>query len=141
MGEAEQRLEELDAAINALDHESRRHILLVVWFRGGTMSAGEIAARFSCTWPTTSRHLRVLEAAGLLEFEKQGRTRVYRVNTRKLHVVREWLQWFEVPEQQKTASEKFRQHLKLQSVKQVPPRPRKRRSGAKRMLKRTNQAK
>jgi len=57
MGKAQQQLKELDAALTALAHESRRHILLVVWFRGGAMSAGEIAARFSCTWPTTSRHL------------------------------------------------------------------------------------
>ena len=94
MGKTQERLEELDAALTALAHESRRHILLVVWFRGGAMSAGEIAARFSCTWPTTSRHLRVLQAAGLLELEKQGRTRVYRVNQQKLEVVQEWLQWF-----------------------------------------------
>lgn len=94
MGKTQKRLEELDAALTALAHESRRHILLVVWFRGGAMSAGEIAARFSCTWPTTSRHLRVLQAAGLLELEKQGRTRIYRVNKQKLEVVQEWLQWF-----------------------------------------------
>jgi DNA-binding MarR family transcriptional regulator len=25
------------------------------------MTAGEIASRFHCTWPTVSRHLRVLE--------------------------------------------------------------------------------
>ncbi|MGH7864768.1 MAG: helix-turn-helix domain-containing protein, partial [Candidatus Binataceae bacterium] len=27
------------------------------------MSAGEIARRFACRWPTVSRHLRVLEHA------------------------------------------------------------------------------
>jgi len=69
--------------------------LLVVQFRGGAMTAGEIDERFQHTWPTTSRHLRVLEAAGLLIHEKQGRTRIYRVNTEKLGVVREWLGWFD----------------------------------------------
>ena len=59
------------------------------------MTAGEIDERFQHTWPTTSRHLRVLEQAGLLVYEKQGRTRVYRVNAEKLGVVREWLEWFE----------------------------------------------
>lgn len=71
--------------------------MLVVWFRGGAMTAGEINERFQHTWPTTSRHLRVLEKAGLLIHEKQGRTRVYRVNTEKLKVVTEWLRWFEAP--------------------------------------------
>ncbi len=70
-------------------------MLLVVQFRGGTMTAGEIDERFQHTWPTTSRHLRVLERAGLLLHEKRGRTRIYRVNSEKLGVVREWLEWFE----------------------------------------------
>ena len=59
------------------------------------MTAGEIDERFQHTWPTTSRHLRVLERAGLIVHEKQGRTRAYRVNSEKLDVVREWLDWFE----------------------------------------------
>ena len=69
--------------------------MLVVRFRGGAMTAGEIDERFQHTWPTTSRHLRVLEQAGLLVYEKRGRTRTYRVNVEKLKVVREWLKWFE----------------------------------------------
>jgi DNA-binding transcriptional ArsR family regulator len=89
------RLEELDAVLSALAHPSRRHILLVVRFRGGTMTAGEIDERFQHAWPTTSRHLRVLEQAGLLVHEKRGRTRIYRVNSEKLEVVKEWLEWFE----------------------------------------------
>ena len=92
------RLEELDAVLSALSHSSRRHVLLVVQFRGGTMTAGEIDERFQHTWPTTSRHLRVLERAGLLLHEKRGRTRIYRVNPEKLGVVREWLEWFESSE-------------------------------------------
>jgi len=92
---AEDQQQELDAVLAALAHEARRHILLVVWFAGGSMSAGEIAARFAHSWPTTSRHLRVLEQAGLLRFEKQGRSRVYQVNDGKLHLVRDWLRWFQ----------------------------------------------
>lgn len=100
MLDAQQRLKELDAVLAALAHEARRHILLVVWFRGGAMSAGDIAGRFGHTWPTTSRHLRVLEEAGLLRVEKRGRTRFYRVNHEKLQVVRDWLKWFERQEPQ-----------------------------------------
>jgi DNA-binding transcriptional ArsR family regulator len=39
--------------------------------------------------------LRVLEQAALVTQEKQGRTRVYRVNQRKLAVIRDWLAWFD----------------------------------------------
>jgi hypothetical protein len=37
----------------------------------------------------------VLERAGLLAHQKQGRTRAYRVNLRRLALVKEWLDWFE----------------------------------------------
>lgn len=80
---------------SALAHAARRHMLLVVWFRGGAMNAGDIAGRFSHSWPTTSRHLRVLEDAGLLEQQKDGRTRLYRVRDDKLDVLRRWLAWFD----------------------------------------------
>ena len=68
---------------------------MVIHFRGGAMTAGEIAARFQHSWPTTTRHLRVLERAGLLHQERQGRTRVYRVDRERLALVRDWLGWFE----------------------------------------------
>jgi DNA-binding transcriptional ArsR family regulator len=89
------RLAELDDVIRALAHPSRRQILLVVRFRGGEMTAGEIAERFSCAWPTVSRHLRVLERAELIVHEKQGRTRVYRLNREKLDVLKDWLRWLD----------------------------------------------
>jgi DNA-binding transcriptional ArsR family regulator len=59
------------------------------------MTAGEIASRFACTWPTTTRHLRILEAAGLVRVEKRGRERMYRVDmTRLLDVTSGWLKSF-----------------------------------------------
>ena len=92
--DAKQRHEELEAVFGALAHASRRQILLAIWFRGGALSAGDIAARFSHSWPTTSRHLKVLVDAGLLAVERDGRARLYRVATDKLAAVREWLDWF-----------------------------------------------
>ena len=59
------------------------------------MTAGEIADRFSCSWPTTSRHLRKLESAGLVEVERAGREWIYRLNRRRLRVASEWLGWFD----------------------------------------------
>ena len=92
---AQEQLEDLEAVFRALAHASRRQILLVLRFRGGRMTAGEIADRFSCTWPTTTRHLRVLESAGLVKVESQGRERVYSLQRERLEkVVGEWLGWF-----------------------------------------------
>ena len=50
----------------ALAHHSRRTILLVLHLRGGEMTSGEIAGRFDHSWPTITRHLRILEQAGLV---------------------------------------------------------------------------
>lgn len=92
---AQARLADTNAVFRALAHPSRRHILLVLRFRGGEMTAGEIAERFSCRWPTTTRHLGELEGAGLVDVERRGRERIYHLNTRRLQsVTREWLDWF-----------------------------------------------
>jgi DNA-binding transcriptional ArsR family regulator len=59
------------------------------------MTAGAIADRFHCSWPTTSRHLRVLVDAGLVTVEKRGRERVYSLDTARLQAVAgTWLSWF-----------------------------------------------
>jgi DNA-binding transcriptional ArsR family regulator len=83
-----------EAVFTALAHPARRRILLTLNFEGGSMTAGEIAAMFEHAWPTTTRHLQVLESAGLLHHERQGRTRVYRIDRRRLELVRDWLAWF-----------------------------------------------
>ena len=84
----------MDQIVAALGHPARRQILLTIHFRGGSVTAGAIAARFTHTWPTTTRHLRVLEEAGLLRQEKRGRERHYTVAKERLALVNEWLNWF-----------------------------------------------
>jgi DNA-binding transcriptional ArsR family regulator len=89
------KLAALDEVVTAIAHPARRQILLTLHFRGGTATAGEIAARFEHAWPTTTRHLRVLEDARLLAHDKVGRTRRYRLDRARLALVTEWLGWFE----------------------------------------------
>ena len=88
------RLDAYEAVFSALAHPARRRVLLTVHFHGGSMTAGEIAAIFSHAWQTTTRHLQVLEAAGLLTHERRGRMRIYRIETKRLELVRDWLAWF-----------------------------------------------
>ncbi len=88
-------LEYVERAFRALAHAMRRHVLVVLNARGGRMTAGQIAERFSCSWPTTSRHLRVLEEARLVRVEAQGRERVYFLERDRLNaVVGGWMSWF-----------------------------------------------
>lgn len=85
----------LDAVFAALAHQSRRTILSVLDGRGGEMTSGAIAARFDCSWPTTSKHLRVLEKAGLVTIALRGRERVYQLQAERLRsVARAWLDRF-----------------------------------------------
>ena len=95
MNRAERELADLEAVFAALAHASRRHILIVLHVRGGSMTAGEIADRFGCSWPTTTRHLRQLEEAGLVTVQAEGRQRHYHLNVDRLQsVARGWLDHF-----------------------------------------------
>ena len=107
IGRGQQELQDLDLVFRALAHESRRHILIVLNARGGKMSAGDIARRFSCSWPTTTRHLRTLEEAALVRVEREGREWVYVIATDHLReVVGGWLKWFETANSEKSKKEK-----------------------------------
>jgi DNA-binding transcriptional ArsR family regulator len=76
----------------ALSHEARRHILLILSHLGGELPSGYLAKRFQHSWPTTTRHLGVLEKAGLVEVRRHGRSSHYRVNRERLaRVVGGWL--------------------------------------------------
>ncbi len=89
-------IRQTETVFNALAHAQRRQILLVLHFRGGEMTAGEIAERFSCSWPTTTRHLKILEHAKLLRVKKQGRERVYQLDSSNLRTtIGKWLDWFD----------------------------------------------
>ena len=78
----------------ALAHPARRLILMTLNFEGGEMGAGRIAALFEHAWPTTTRHLRVLEGARLVRQERRGRERFYVINKQRLELARDWLAWF-----------------------------------------------
>ena len=85
----------LERVFRALAHPARRHILMVLRARGDRVTAGDIARRFEHSWPTTTRHLRVLEDAGLVHARRDGRERVYHLDAERLHrVVGGWLRHF-----------------------------------------------
>ena len=95
--ESKARLDAYESIFTALAHPARRRILITVHFNGGEMTAGQIARVFPHAWQTTTRHLQVLEAGGLLSHERRGRLRVYRLERKRLELVRDWLAWFSRP--------------------------------------------
>jgi DNA-binding transcriptional ArsR family regulator len=85
-------LAEVEAVFLALSHEARRHVILLLSQLGGELPSGYLAARFQHSWPTTTRHLKVLEEAGLVEVRREGRGSHYRLNRERLRrVVGGWL--------------------------------------------------
>ena len=93
--EAEVATDAYEAIFTALAHPARRRILISLNFAGGEMNAGEIAGLFAHAWPTTTRHLQQLEAAGIVSHARRGRTRLYRLDDKRLKLARDWLDWFE----------------------------------------------
>lgn len=76
-------------AFRALADPTRRKILRMLRERRRT--SGEIADAFRSSWPTISRHLAVLRAAGLIVRERKGQFIEYEVNTTVLQEVIELL--------------------------------------------------
>jgi DNA-binding transcriptional ArsR family regulator len=100
-------LEDVDIVFAALAHPARRHVLLLLSHLGGELSSGYLAARFQHSWPTTTRHLKVLEEAGLVEVHREGRSSHYRLNRERLQrVLGGWQRHLEPigPEQKWTSS-------------------------------------
>jgi len=88
-------LDRLELVFAALAHPTRRRILTVLRARGGELTSGDLAERFDCAWPTTSRHLRVLVEAGLVTVTRDGRQRRYRLEGQVLdEVVGNWIDRF-----------------------------------------------
>jgi DNA-binding transcriptional ArsR family regulator len=96
-------LEEVETVFDALAHEARRHIILVLAHDGPELPSGYLAKRFSHSWPTTTRHRRVLEAARLIRSRRDGRNCVYRLERERLqHVVGSWLGLLDPPNSDQT---------------------------------------
>ena len=63
----------------ALADPTRREILRLL--REGDLPAGELASQFEMSWPSVSRHLRVLLEAGLVTSRRRGGNIVYSLQT------------------------------------------------------------
>jgi DNA-binding transcriptional ArsR family regulator len=77
------------AALDVLAEPNRRRILDLV--RDGPRPVGEIVDAIGLTQPGTSKHLRVLREAGLLEVRPDGRRRLYALRLEPLAELDAWL--------------------------------------------------
>jgi DNA-binding transcriptional ArsR family regulator len=94
---------DVDRVFVALSHEARRHIVAMLAHLGGELPSGYLASRFKHSWPTTTRHLKVLEDAGLVEVRREGRSAHYRLCHARLEdVVGGWLDRIRPADPEKT---------------------------------------
>ena len=79
-------------ALDALGSPVRRDILMKL--RTSSLSVGDLAASFPVSRPAISRHLRILEDAGLVECRMVGTRSYYTVRLQGFVAVREYLDQF-----------------------------------------------
>jgi DNA-binding transcriptional ArsR family regulator len=79
----------LDAAFSALADPTRRAILARLTLGEATVT--ELAAPFKVTQPAVSRHLKVLEGAGLIIRRIEGTTRPCRLAPAAIDEIDQWL--------------------------------------------------
>lgn len=82
--------EQLDATFAALADSTRRAILARL--ASGEASVNELAEPFAMSQPAISKHLKVLERAGLISRGQDAQRRPRRIEGRPLAAANEWLE-------------------------------------------------
>ena len=82
----------LNATFDALSDPTRRAI--VDRLRFGPTSVGELAQPFDISLPAISRHLGVLERAGLIRREVDAQRRICRLETAALREAFDWIEQY-----------------------------------------------
>lgn len=83
----------LDAVFHALADPTRRRMLADL--ARAPRKVGELAEPFDISLAAASKHVKVLERAGLVRRSIQGRTHLCRLEARPLHAGLEWLRHYE----------------------------------------------
>lgn len=83
----------LDEVFHALSDSTRREILRDISLREKSVS--EIAAPYKISLAAISKHLKVLERAGLIGREKRGSFQFVRINAKPMQEAEQWLAYYE----------------------------------------------
>ncbi|MBA3678064.1 MAG: winged helix-turn-helix transcriptional regulator [Sphingosinicella sp.] len=84
----------LDRAFGALSDPTRRAILARL--AQGEATVGELAAPFRLSQPAVSKHLRVLEHAGLIDQGRDAQRRPRRLRPEAIKIVADWAEPFRI---------------------------------------------
>ena len=89
----DKRSERLDALFRALSDPTRRAMLESLSEQ--PCSVGELAAPFDISLAGASKHIQVLERAGLVRREISGRVHTCHLEAQPMHAGAEWLRYYE----------------------------------------------
>src|SRR5580692_6254756 len=87
---AASRTARLDAVFAALADPTRRAI--IERLSRSEARVTEIAEPFDMSLNAVSKHIRVLEASGVIERHRQGRDHILSINTRSLDEIDDWIE-------------------------------------------------
>jgi DNA-binding transcriptional ArsR family regulator len=82
----------LDAVFHALSDPTRRAMLRDL--ASGQRNIGQLAAPFDMSFAAASKHIRVLESAGLVRRKVEGRTHICTIEPKPLAAVDEWIAFY-----------------------------------------------
>src|SRR5262249_15041761 len=84
---------QLDSVFHALGDATRRRMLRDL--AGGERTVGQLAEPFAISLAAASKHIKVLENAGLIRREVRGRTHRCRLDPGPLASAHQWLNFYE----------------------------------------------
>ena len=114
----------LDATFAALADPTRRAILARL--ADGDASVMELAEPFAVSQPAISKHLRVLENAGLISRSREGQKRPCRLEPEPLEAANAWLERYrEIWEQNYARLDDLLEIMKQESAGKKPKRRKK----------------
>lgn len=85
--------DQMDAVFQALSDTTRRRMLLAL--TAGERTISELADPFAMSLAAVSKHVRVLESAGIVRREVRGRTHICRLDPGPLANAHAWLSFYE----------------------------------------------
>jgi DNA-binding transcriptional ArsR family regulator len=83
----------MDAVFHALAHDARREMLARLARR--ELTVGELAEPFEMSLAGASKHIKVLERAGLVQRTVEGRRHLCRLDAAPLARASQWLRFYE----------------------------------------------
>ena len=83
----------MSSVFHALGDATRRHMLRDL--AGGERTVSQLAEPFAISLAAASKHIKVLENAGMIRREVRGRTHLCRLDPGPLASAHEWLSFYE----------------------------------------------